>query len=76
MQVSVSRHRLHSFRLFCFKIFDPNAEGLLSRMCHCMSSYIEIPEWDSHESVFRRLSLAVMCSVAELLVGQHLVNCS
>ena len=50
--------------------------SLLSRICQRFSSHVQVPEWEAHDWVFRRLSFAVMRGVSEQLIGRQLADFS
>ena len=64
------------FGFSTFGSFGPEAEALLSRICQRFISHVQVPEWEAHDWVFRRLSFAVMRGVSEQLIGRQLADFS
>ena len=64
------------FGFSTFGSFGPEAEALLSRICQRFSSHVQVPEWEAHDWVFRRLSFAIMRGVSEQLIGRQLADFS
>ena len=58
------------FGFSTFGSFGPEAEALLSRICQRFSLHVQVPEWEAHDRVFRRLSFAIMRGVSEQLIGR------
>ena len=54
--------------------FDPEAEALLYRICQHFSLQVQVPEWEAHDWVFRRLPFAIMGGVSKQLIGWQLAD--
>ena len=56
------------FGFSTFGSFGPAAEELLTRICKRYGTHLQVTEWEAHAWVHRRLSFAIMRSVAEQFV--------
>ena len=59
------------FGFSTFGSFGPAAETLLDRICQRFASHTQVPAWEAHAWVHRRLSFSIIRGVAEQFVRRQ-----